>query len=71
MKEEFGDFEFLFPAETNKTNTRSHQGGFGTKDCMIFLLKKKKEKKEKGGKKEKKKRESESSRERNDVSESH
>lgn len=63
VKEEFGGFEFLFPAETNKTNTRSHQGVFGTKDCMIFLLKKKKKKKKRGKKREEKKRKRKLSRE--------
>lgn len=44
VREEFRCFEFPFPAETN---TRPHRsGGFGTKDCMIFLLKKNKEKSE-------------------------
>lgn len=67
VREEFQGFEFLFPPERNKeTNkqTNKHEippGAFGTKDCMIFLLKKKTQEK----------RESESSWERKDVSESH
>lgn len=42
MREEFQGFEFLFPPETNKHEIPP--GIFGTKDCMIFLLKKKKKK---------------------------
>lgn len=60
-----------FSCWNEQTNTRSRQGVFGTKDCMIFLLKKKEKKTRKEKKKETKKRESESSWERNDVSESH
>lgn len=43
VREEFRCFEFPFPPETN---TRPHNSEvFGTKDCMIFLLKKKTKKK--------------------------
>lgn len=42
VREEFQCFEFPFPPETN---ARPHDSGaFGTKDCMIFLLKKTKKK---------------------------
>lgn len=59
VREVFQGFEFLFPPETNKHETPP--GVFGTKDCMIFLLKKKYKKKWKV----------KSSWERKDVSESH
>lgn len=43
VREEFRCFEFPFPPETN-TRPRNSEV-FGTKDCMIFLLKKKTKKK--------------------------
>lgn len=39
VREEFQGFEFNFPPETNRHRTLPPRG-FGTKDCMIFLLKK-------------------------------
>lgn len=46
---------FFFLLKRTKQTRDPTKGGFGTKDCMIFLLKKKKKKKKRGKKREEKK----------------